>query len=242
MSSSLTIDGKTYIPATDAGKYFGYSKDYMLLLSKQEKIDGRKVGHKWYVHLPSAEAFFTHAKNERSVRHAQISSIRKSELKNHTRARVATGHTTALIETLVIVIIGLSLGVTGYVGTTAQSGATVVSGYTFLEELALTVYRTIAGEHSVVKTYTKAPRTLEQAAVSAHIATTTFTSLMVAPDELFTTTTVESISDSFSDPVSVAVDPENSSTGIITPMFKDGAGEAYRFLMVPVTTEASETQ
>ena len=78
---------------------------------------------------------------------------------------------------------------------------------------------------------------MQGASVSTRIGTTTVTSFVVAPDELFTSTTIDSIRDSFSDQVEVTIDPNNPDTGIITPEFKEGKGEPYRFLMVPVTAE-----
>lgn len=47
---------------------------------------------------------------------------------------------------------------------------------------------------------------------------------------------VEDIRESFSDEVEVRVDPNDPSTGIVTPVFRDRTGEAYRFLMVPLHT------
>jgi hypothetical protein len=66
------------------------------------------------------------------------------------------------------------------------------------------------------------------------ITKTVHTSLVIGPDEVLTTTRTESIRGSFSDDVSVSIDPHNPDTGIIIPHFKDKDGESYRYLMVPV--------
>lgn len=233
MSNILYIDGKEYHPATLAGKHFGYTKDYILLLIKKEKIDGKKIGNKWYVHIPSAEDYFSHAAKTREVQLQQISLERKAELRKYSAhiSKKVAHQNTALIQTLVILILGLSIGATGYLGTTVTQQAAVHGGTNFFESLALAVYHFIVPEH----TKHIALQQEEQTAISAHVGTTTYTSLVVAPDELLTTTTVDSIRDSFSDPVDVSVDLKHPDTGIIVPLFKNHNGEAYRFLMVPVT-------
>ncbi len=239
MSSQLQIDGKDYVTATTAGKHFGYTKDYMLLLAKDGKIDGKKIGHKWHINIPSAKSFFAHAEKSREIRRRKISLERKSELKMRTLARSgANQNRTAILETLVIVIIGLSLGATGYLGTVNQN-ATVADagGQGFFKSLAVSLYEFISPRTEVVKVITvRTPSDMEHEEIATHIGTTTVTSLIVAPDELFTAETIDAVRDSFSDEVNVSVDPENPDTGVITPQFKNKEGEAYRFLMVPVTT------
>ena len=249
MTSVLTIEGKEYVPATIAGKHFGYTKDYLLLLIKQGSIDGKKIGNRWYVHIPSAEKFFVEAREKREVRKKEISQERKAELKKHTQVRKQSKKTNRLpamiLQALVVFVIALSIGTTGYVGVSHQQAIVHNGAYGFFEDAARSVYAFIFRNSVTTVTEVTAPQAItdatEHLAVSAHIATTTYTSLVVAPDELFTATTVESIQDSFSDPVTVTVDSKNPQTGIITPVFKKGAGEAYRFLMVPVT-QATTTQ
>jgi hypothetical protein len=51
---------------------------------------------------------------------------------------------------------------------------------------------------------------------------------------VLTTIKESSIQGSFSDEVSVSIDPHNPDTGIIIPHFKDTDGEEYRYLIVPV--------
>lgn len=236
MLSELIKDGKIYVPATEAGKQFEYTKDYILLLIKEGKIDGQKVGHKWYVNLASAQEFFDTAKRERDVRRKKISQTRKEELKQHTEVRTVNYQRMAVVETLVIVVIGLTVGVTGYLGTATQTASLGSSEFNFLERFAISFYELISPrerERSVFER--QIPTSLDDSLVGMHVGTSTVTSFVVAPDEVFTTSTVEAIQDSFSDPVSVSVDSENPNTGIITPEFKTTKGEPYRFLMVPVT-------
>lgn len=257
MSNILTIDGKEYVPATTAGKHFGYTKDYLLLLIKQGYIDGQKIGNKWYVHIPSAERYFHEASAKREMRKKLISQERKAELRKYTSARkekkILTRHLRPL-ETIAIFLFLFLVGSMSYVnffGTSSQQASVHESSYGFFEYLAHSLYDFLTPTRLEVidaVSYDTQNGTkeivnvdIEKTAISSHVGTTTHTSIIVAPDELLTATTIESIQDSFSDPVHVSVDTENPQTGIITPVFKDGSGEAYRFMMVPVM-QATTTQ
>lgn len=245
MSNVLSVDGKEYVSAIAAGRHFEYSKDYMLLLIKQGKIDGRKVGNKWYVHIPSAEVFFKESKEKRSQRRREVSQARKVELKEYTKVRVAPKRRRVLVETLGVLMLAVAVGATGFAGTSPQVAVVSEGDTGFLEKIAVSLYDFIspsevvetAAVTSIAQTQIETSPDAPIEAVSAHVGTTTYTSLVVAPDELFTATTIEEVKDSFSDSVEVSVDPENPETGIITPIFKNSKGEDYRFLMVPVKTE-----
>lgn len=251
MSSILTINGKEYVPAIVAGKHFGYTKDYLLLLIKQGYIDGQKIGNKWYVNLPSATQHFKTASAKREVRKKLISEERKQELRTHMRAQAklksnrSSVFPVALVTGVVAVVMGMT-AYTGYVEVNTQQASVPQDTYRFLEGMARSLYAFLTPtEYAIVDgvtatsstTTVSSVATVAHEAVSAHIGTTTYTSIIVAPDELFTATTIESIQDSFSDPVNVSIDPHNPQTGIITPVFKKGAGDAYRFVMVPVTQQ-----
>ena len=244
MSSLLNVEGKEYTAATIAGKRFGYTKDYLLLLIKKGKIEGRKIGNKWYVHIPSAETFFKVHEEKKKERRKQVSQKRKTELKHHVRARVNGHHRTAVIETLVIVIIGLSLGVTGYMGTNAQEASIAGNAANFFERIALSFHAFISGEEVVVAPANIAVEPANNDTVIANTAkeNQAIDSLIVAPEHAFTAESIDSIRDSFSDPVEVSIDPENPDTGIVVPMFRSGEGDAYRFLMVPVKMETERTE
>jgi hypothetical protein len=87
---------------------------------------------------------------------------------------------------------------------------------------------------------TSTPSTKDNSAgVSA--TRTVHTSLVVGPDEVMTTTEIESIKEAFSDEVSVSIDPHDPDTGLIVPHFKDGDGEAFRYLLVPLEVGSHET-
>ncbi len=253
MTSVLTIEGKEYVPAIIAGKHFGYTKDYLLMLIKQGHIEGQKIGNKWYVNIPSAEKHFRVAKAKREIRKKEISRERKAELRSYAHANKVTGkvakktsshHSSLALGALAVMVIAFSISAASVSGVPQQQAA-VREGVGFFENIARAVYDFVMPSHTVMVEVAHPATTsvpMEKTAVSAHVGTTTYTSIVVAPDELFTATTIESIQDSFSDPVTVEVDPENPNTGIIIPVFKDGEkGEEYRFLLVPVTKPATTT-
>lgn len=58
--------------------------------------------------------------------------------------------------------------------------------------------------------------------------------VVVVPANEYTDSDLDAVRASFSDEVEVAFDPHNPDTGMVTPIFRERKGEAYRFLMVPV--------
>jgi len=252
MSEVLQFDGKEYVPASKAGKHFNYTKDYMLMLAKAGKIDGRKVGHKWFVNIPSIEKYFKFAKEKSASRREELSRERKEEIRSHAKKtsqvprsgdfsfeQMLSKHArVAMLETAVIVVLGVAIGTFGYVGTTGMGASISHSEHSFFEKMALNV-------HGLFSLDTPAAQNSQTASVqitdefSGRIGTTTHTSFVIAPDEIFTATTIESLQESFSDEVDISVDINNPRTGIVVPRFTSGEGEAYRFLMVPVGSNNS---
>ena len=174
-----------------------------------------------------------------------MSEERKAEFRKHDLVRVSDSHrSAAVLETLAILVIGLSIGATGYLGTSA-SLAQITSGDTsFLERMAVSLYSLISPEQKsavVIEDIQTGDRAHVGTTSTAKDVSTTQSSLVVAPLTDFTANTVDSIRDSFSDQVDVKADPQNSDTGIVIPKFKNKEGEAYRFLMVPVKTESATT-
>lgn len=247
MSETLTIEGISYVSASQAGKHFGYTKDYLSMLINGGKIEGHKVGRKWYVNLSSAESYFKTAHEQRTAYRKHISTERKKELHHHMQTRIAHRPRTALIETLAIIILGLSVGVTGYLGTVkAQPASLMQSDFSFFKNIAVALYTLITPHETVVvslpsQTPVQIPaqeKTNAQHA-SVHTATqsTTTSALVVIPPSYVSDT--NTIAQSFSDEVTVVHDPNNPNAGIITPIFKNTKGEPYQFLMVPVMQEAN---
>lgn len=246
MSQVLTIENRDYIPAGKVGKHFGYTRDYILILARDGKIDGQKVGHRWYVNLDSAEKYFSHAKVEREERRHIVSEERRAELRTFTTKQKTHTRASRSLEVVAIGLIGLVIGMTGYVSsqtTNNQVALTYASDASFFEKLAVSLYNFISPEPQEVSVAvsTESSATLEHTSTTSDIVQSeevstkvVHTSLVIGPGEVLTTTSIEEIRDSFSDDVSVSIDPHNPETGIIIPHFKNGDGEAYRYLLVPV--------
>lgn len=247
MSQILTIENRDYIPAGRVGKHFGYTRDYILTLAREGRIDGKKIGHRWYVNLESAEKYFDTAKIQREERKQIIQKERKTELRSFEQKRKSENKTSRLVEVLAIGLILMIIGVSGYVGFqgTNQQASIALSDTSFFKNFAVSLYNLISPEPVVLEEKVIVEQSKDQkdtelipqnVSESKEITATKtiHTSLVIGPDEVLTTTRTESIRDSFSDDVSVSIDPHNPDTGIIIPHFKDKDGEAYRYLMVPV--------
>jgi hypothetical protein len=247
MSQTLTVENRDYIPAGKVGKHFGYTRDYILMLARDGKIDGRKIGHRWYVNLESAEKFFHEAKILREEKKQEIRQVRKAELRTHQITRKNTHERPGLIGALAFAVFVFVIGFAGYVSVRdVGQHAMVVSGdISFFEKVAVSLYNLISPEPFVLEERSElsvpqensrvvnVPEVVEEDQTTA--TRTTRTSLIIGPGEVLTTTKIESIADSFSDDVSISIDPHNPDAGIIIPHFKDGDGEEYRYLIVPVT-------
>ncbi len=263
MSETLSLSGVEYIPATLAGKRFGYTNDYIAKLAREGQVVGTKVGHQWFVVEKSVKEFFENKTIEKNERNEATRIQRQQELaefqkklfrakggvRRHREVNTRAGKRIAVMETLVILIIGLSLGASGYVITSPnnQNASVVSSSYSAIERLAVAVYSFITGgnetdlvevtsvltNESISFESTKSPA----ADSNSSVGTTTHTSMVVAPGEVFTATTVDAVRGSFSDDVSVSVDAKNPDTGIIIPHFRSRDGEEYRFLLVPIDAE-----
>lgn len=240
MSQTVNVDSKHFISASAAGKLVGYTSDYIGKLAREGKIEATRVGRNWYVSRDSVVAFKLKVEEEKKIRSASIREERLQEQVTHkqTHIEVSTPRSVpvpkvpdkkfvALTQTLVILVIGLVVGVSGY-GITTPSTATVVeTELNVFERFALSFYELIA------------PRREEQYVIlpvphSEQRSTTTYTSFIVAPNEVFTEMHATTLRESFSDEVDISVDPQNPDTGIIIPRFRERDGEEYRFLMVPV--------
>lgn len=253
---TVLIDNKEYITATEAGRRLGYTKEYMLMLAKHGKIEGKKIGNKWYVFFPSVEEFFAQAKKSTEERLRTLSEVRKKELsakninfvslspqvednvyRSDTLASVRHARV-AVLEILVIVFLGVSVGALGYVGISA-SATVSQSGDGFFKYVAQVIYD-FFNPNAEIKVASVAPKIsqhISQDSDGGTFSTSSRASMVVAPDNVFSTTMFSSVQESFSDEVEVVVDDKNPNTGVIIPKFVDGDGEAYRFMMVPVNTQ-----
>ncbi len=79
MSSSLEIDNKKMESVSDASARFGYSRDYITKLARDEKILATRVGRQWFVDFASLEAYVQKSELEQKIRQQGLSVQRKAE-------------------------------------------------------------------------------------------------------------------------------------------------------------------
>ena len=245
MSASFFKEGKEYVSAVIAAKNFDYTKEYILLLIKQEKIDGAKFENRWYVHLPSVEEFFAQAKKTRVEWREQIRDERRRELAQVTgvmsQDKGQDQRRVAVVETFAILLAGSIMGGLVYFASTPSSSQ--VSEKPVMEQIALSLYALVskADPHSNFAAVARLEPTTMNDTESA-TPKSQVESLVVFKEDDRSAQKVESIRNSFSDPVSITIDSEHGDTGVIVPKFKNHTGEAYRFLMVPVTQDPQSNQ
>jgi hypothetical protein len=237
MSSVLHIDGVEFHPAAFAAEQVGYTREYILLLAREEKVLGKKIQNKWYVHMPSVRDYFASAMREQEDRRRAISLERKRELELHAEshaksdarlARLNRRHT-AIFETCTVVAIGLVLGATAHLGIQTQQTASVASAPDFINALALSLYQSVSMQSGAIRSgmVTNEPASPEAPADTTNAHTPVDGGVIVG-------TTVDAVQNSFSDAVHVSFDALNPFIAIVTPIFKSGEGEPYRFLLLPV--------
>jgi hypothetical protein len=153
MSQILTVEDRDYIPAGSVGKHFGYTRDYILTLAREGKIDGKKIGHRWYVSLESAENYFATAKVQREERKQIIQKERLTELRSFEQKRKIENKASRLVEVFAIGLITAIIGVSGYVGFQGvnQQATVTLSDGSFFKNLAVSLYNFISPEPIILE-------------------------------------------------------------------------------------------
>lgn len=238
MPKKILINNVEYIPASRAGKLVGYTPDYISKLAREDKIKATRNGRHWYVDLASVESFKLDTEAVKHKRAKEIRAERKLEQKLYQHQEVNLGTPfLAAAQTLVVVFLGFWIGLGGYFVTVNSELQQAQISHNVFENLAITVYKLFSPDGAFRETTEAIEFTeneqMHQVTADASLSTTTYTSLIIAPDELFTEAQVAEVRDSFSDEVEISIDPEHPDMGIITPIFKERRGEEYRFLMMP---------
>jgi hypothetical protein len=230
MSATEANENQTFLPAQKVGKHFGYTRDYIIILVKEGKIDGRKMGHRWMVSMPSAEKFFSEAKVQRAVRNRELRRERQEE-----RIRYAKMHSnhTGLSQAPLILAVCVMLSIfmfTGYAAFRTPLSQEALAYRTeagIIERLAVSLYNFFSFSTETVTTtrsYGRENFMTNTPPASTSVATTpreyeVHTSFVVDADEVMTDVRIAGIRDSFSDEVSVSIDPHDPDTGVIIPHF-----------------------
>ncbi len=69
----------TFLSTKEAGKISGYSSDYLSLLARSGKIDGKRVGHNWILERESLMSFLERRVRANVVRAEELARLRADE-------------------------------------------------------------------------------------------------------------------------------------------------------------------
>lgn len=254
MSNAIVIGEQHFIPAREAGKLVNYRADYISKLAREGKIEATRVGGKWYVSPESTKAFFKEMEESKKARSEELRRERKAEQQRYQEeigekdvVETHHGKVTALVETFVIVFLGIAVGMTGYASVPAsgsvQQAGVFDSGLSVLEHVALRLYTffTPTEVHVyVAETATKINKEPVQQwskpgadQEEEHAAESLREGLFVISPDVSEAEYIESIKAQFSDEVEVTLQ-EGGSRGEIVPIFRERRGETYRFITVPM--------
>ncbi len=241
MSSSAAP--REYQSSVEAGKYFGYTNDYVARLAREKKVVGMQKGRQWFVDMRSLEEFIQKTEEARKKQARKVRDERRKERASFGGAvrkppvPVSGTHVTippratALAKAGLVLSVGVLAGSlfftigNGLVGQQKVSSASVIEA---LRTFASQFYSWESKEvpelspqvdaSSRATAATEAPRSAEEGIV------------VLSPTE---TTSLEEVRNSFSDETEVIID-EHGKSGLIKPIFKSGMDTTYRFLMVPL--------
>jgi hypothetical protein len=261
MSVLAQQNGVTYISSKDAAKRVGYTSDYIARLAREGKIVSRREGVQWLVELASLEMFLKAVEQAREERKAALREERRRERAHHAtgvvaqsaapQARVATGATARVSLTSVAtasstgalavddafpsairahalaagsLVSGLALAVVLVYGSTAVPVSTQTASLmdSFMHLARATWNFALPWQ---TKELAQVPTGTEQDLTQRGI--------VVLPRDNEDARTVTQVQEAFSDDVIVRLD-EDRTTGTIVPVFKDGVGDEYQFVIVPV--------
>lgn len=261
MPKTYNVDDRDLVTTQEAAKIFNYTSDYITKLAREGKIEACKKSRQWFVSLDSIRQFCLKTQEERDVRSQEIREERLRERQERKEATelpellsvwqsstYAFVHTThvALVQTMVILVLGLLVGVSGYGILNSERITQQASVIESAERIAVALFTFISpqAEEEVVsvEVVSESDLTSSHGTESQGSSTAAGTpgSLIVAPYEILTDAQVAEIRNSFSDEVNVSVDPMNPDSGIIVPRFRERSGDRYRFLIAPIVRPTSD--
>ncbi len=260
MSQSLQVNNTEYVKASTAARAVGYTSDYVGRLAREKKILATQVGRQWFIDLESLKQFISTADKKKSEQRKKLRSVRKAEhlvhqskvqqsslalaVDSHSdsdQKEISRGVVPAIVATLAVVLSGIGIGTVSVYGTNTPAVlAEHMIKQVELESLAVAVYTGFspAGDQSMASSPVARGVSVDGSAEGGtdHTApiVDSVSSGLVVMDGAVSEATVAAVRDSFSDEVAVEVDPVESDTGLVTPIFRERSGDSYRFLLVPV--------
>lgn len=253
MSKMLNINGAHYLPATEAGRNFGYTNDYVAKLAREKKILGTRVGRQWFVDPESLKSFIKEAKQRKQEHAKRLRVERKQERLILEEISYGAGDRTQNVTTLLkagaVVGVGTLLGALFFISSQGQiqfQNISLSTLVTSLEQVAYDLYNVGAGGKTVeqnklpASAVSSAREEVRQEELKPGSKLRDVKSgdasegVVVLKDEgKNTTSEFLELERSFSDEVIITRDADGK-TGTIRPIFKNKKDETYRFLLVPI--------
>lgn len=255
MSVSVHLNGIFYLSSKEAGRLSGYTSDYVSRLAREEKIVATRVGTQWFVEPKSLDAFLQFAEKAREerkniLRKERLLERQKSNENFSTQPLVSTTSTPPLASSVHIskdfdlkkssahrtALLAVASGVAlaclfVLLPATPRSTLSAASMTSSLSGIVETMNRfSFAPLRSF---FSLTSEDTESEILSAPVRTESTAQGIVVMPLSTSSSTVAALKDSFSDTVDVALGSDGVS-GTITPIFTDGEGDAFRFVMVPV--------
>lgn len=256
MNVSIHLNGIFYLSSKEAGRLSGYTSDYVTKLAREKKVVATRVGAQWFVEPKSLDRFLQFAEKaklerknilrqerlgERKKVHTEETSVVPTHVdfwvsKNGDIEHTAVAHytTSAAHRTAFLAITsGLALACL-FVLLPSTPTPTLATASLFTSGSHISQMFEHFSLSSLQSFFTFG--TTDEVAVKEiqdHPSVHTPSRGIVVMPLSTSRSTMSALKDSFSDNVDVAVDADGAS-GTITPVFKDGKGSTFRFLMVPV--------
>lgn len=254
MAESLTINGKEYIPSTALAVRFNYTPDYIAKLARDEKILATQVGRQWFIEPASLETFLKQVEIQKSIRKEELRRERQLEHLTHQSqkevvAKAASFSPEAFAQAVVIVLCGALVGGLGWVAASEGVGASQLASGARANVVAVieNVFRVEVETDPARYVASSVESGAKRVAGVPPQENVVFAQLPVFPErssssseEVLASTSAVSVAQEaelalpeFSDEVQIVKD-SNGDTYVV-PVFKDGADEDGRFLLMSVT-------
>lgn len=259
MTEELSINGKAYLSASRLSKEFSYTPDYIARLAREEKILATRLGRVWFVEPVSLEIYTKQIDLEKEIRKEELQQRRIAERKwaeqkERSFVNTSDGKHAAVIQSAVLVAMGVVIGVFGFVNFNLN----VIGSGSFTSQLSLPQhisdmsaqlvrttlsvfidrdefnYRNenldyvyspkISSVDSPDVRFTVLPEFPERPSTSSSVASSTITEEVNGTTNSFTQLVGE-----FSDEVNISVNDDDEI--LIQPIFKHSTGTKRRILL-----------
>jgi hypothetical protein len=254
MSSRFFINKKEYIPSNILCASFGYSKDYVAKLARDEKILGTQIGRQWFIEPESLRTYLLKIVVQKNIQKEELSLVRKRERTDAISqsdvvdfSHKAYSGNVAFAQSVAIMLCGLLLGSLGWIlvdegisvteiSEGAQTNVTQIAG---VVSSVLVAQNTFLSSDALVALVSKSDAVLpdEDLAVAVDEVFAILPTVSVSPRVLENTVDANTVQLSpvhFSDEVQIIVDTHGQQ--LIRPVFKKNREPEATFVLQQVAT------